>query len=83
MLVTDVGDVMCWRQLTDVGDGILGHLGQQLSFRVTSGSHQYSKIVTNFMSPTSLSPISSRSYLTICALFKYEWFRKVWHQKFQ
>ena len=28
MLVIDVGDVMCWRQLKDLGDG-LGHVGKQ------------------------------------------------------
>ena len=47
MLVTDVGDEMCWRQRLDVGDGF-GRLSHQhaLSFNISVGK-QHSKDVTN------------------------------------
>ena len=43
MLVTDVGDEMCWRQLLDVGDDF-GRFCHQypLSFNISVG-HQHSK----------------------------------------
>ena len=46
MLVTDVGDEMCWRQLLDVGDGF-GYFDHQhqLSFYLNVW-HQHSKDVT-------------------------------------
>ena len=69
MLVTDVGDEICWWQLQDDGDGF-GLFGHQhpLSLCITSGNniqkmsptsnfrHQHPQIVINFKSPTSLSP---------------------------
>ena len=47
MLMTDVGDEMCWWQLWDVGDGF-GHFCHQhpLSFSINV-RHQHSKDVTN------------------------------------
>ena len=47
MLVTDVGDEICWRQLWDVGDAF-GRFRHQhpLSFNVSLG-HQQPKNVTN------------------------------------
>ena len=59
MLVTDVGDEMCWRKLWDVGDGF-GHFGHQHppDFNIIVG-HQHSKDVTNIeiLLPTpKLSP---------------------------
>ena len=47
MLVTGLGDEMCWRKLWDVGDGF-GRFRHQypLSFNIIVG-HQHSKDVTN------------------------------------
>ena len=47
MLVTDVRDEMCWRQLSDVGDGF-GRFCHPypLSFNISVG-HQHPKDVTN------------------------------------
>ena len=47
MLVTNVGDEMRWRQLSDVGDGFdrFRHQHPQ-SFNISVG-HQHSKDVTN------------------------------------
>ena len=55
MLVTDVGDQMCGRQLLDVGDGFARFRHQHRpSFNASIG-HQNSKDVTNIeiLSPTS------------------------------
>ena len=47
MLVTDVGDEMCWRQLWDVGDGSCRFRHQHsLSLNISVG-HQHPKDVTN------------------------------------
>ena len=47
MLVTDVGDEMCWRQLWDVDDGFRRFRHQHpLSFKISVG-HQHPKDVTN------------------------------------
>ena len=65
MLVTDVGDEICWWRLSDSGD-IFGHFGDQyrLFFTLALGtniqtmsptskfSHQHPQIVTNFNSST-------------------------------
>ena len=57
MLVTDVGEEICWWQLWDVGDNF-GHFGRQhpLSFYISVG-HQHPKDVINIeiLSPTSLN----------------------------
>ena len=54
MLVTDVGNEMCWWQFEDVGDGF-GHFGHQnpLSLNISLG-HQHPKDVTKILilSPT-------------------------------
>ena len=59
MLVTDVGDEMCWRQFLDVGDAF-GYFGHQhaLSLNISVGHQDRNsvaniKIVINFKSPTS------------------------------
>ena len=55
MLVTDVGEEMCWRQLWDVGDDFGRFYHQHpLSFNISVG-HQHPKVVTNIenRSPTS------------------------------
>ena len=51
MLMTDVGDEMCWRQLRDIGDGF-GRLRHQhhLFFNI-SVEHQHPKDVTNIEIP--------------------------------
>ena len=47
MLLTDVGDEMCWRQLLDVGDGFGRFCHQHpLSFNINFG-HQQPKDVIN------------------------------------
>ena len=47
MLVTDVGDEMCWRQLLDVGDGFGRFCHQHsLTFNMSVG-HQHPQDVTN------------------------------------
>ena len=47
MLVTDVGDEICWRQLCDVGDGFDRFSHQHpLSFNIRVG-YQQPKDVTN------------------------------------
>ena len=67
MLVTDIGDEMCWWQLWDVGDGLshfshqhplslnisVGHQHQKDVTNVSKFCHQHPKIVTNIKSPTS------------------------------
>ena len=54
MLLTDIGDEMCWWQFKDVGDGF-GHFGHQhpLSLNINIG-HQNPKDVTKILilSPT-------------------------------
>ena len=46
MLVTDVGDEMCWWQLQNIGDGFGVFDHQHLLFHISIG-HQHSKDVTN------------------------------------
>ena len=47
MLVTDVGDEMCWRQFCDVGDGFVRFRPQHnLSFHINV-KLQHPKDVTN------------------------------------
>ena len=59
MLVTDVGDEMCWGQFEDVDDGF-GHFGDQnpLSLNISVG-HQHPKDFTKILilSPSWLSKI--------------------------
>ena len=57
MLMTDVGDVMCWRQLWDHGDAF-GRVRRQHSpsFNISVG-HQHPKDVTNI---EIMSPIMSK-----------------------
>ena len=45
ILLTDVGDEMCWWQLKDVGDDS-GHFGDQYPQFFMSVGHQHSKDVT-------------------------------------
>ena len=55
MLVMNVGDEMCWWQLSDIGDGFDHFCHQRpLSFNINVG-HQYRKDVTNIeiLPPTS------------------------------
>ena len=53
MLVTDVGDEMCWRQLWDVGDSFGRFCHQHPLFFNISVWHQHPKIVSKIKSPTS------------------------------
>ena len=67
MLVTDVGDKMCWRQVKDVGDRFNTLKNDNITKKVANImilppkseiSHHHN--VTNITkSPTSLSPIQS------------------------
>ena len=51
MLVTDVGDEMCWWQLWDIGDGFDRFCHQHpLSFNISVG-HQHPKIFNKIKSP--------------------------------
>ena len=62
MLVTDVGDEMCWRQLWDVSDGFDRFRHQHpLSFNIIVG-HQDSKDVTNIKIHQYQSPISAWNF---------------------
>ena len=55
MLVTDVGDEMCWRQLWDVGDGFVRFCYQHsLSLNISVG-YQQPKDVTNIENLTLTS----------------------------
>ena len=69
MLVTDVGDEMCWWQLYDVGDNF-GHFGNQnlLSFYISVG-HQHSN---DFKSS------SSRCHRHHCHLTWVIWYEAFW-----
>ena len=49
MLVTNVGDEMRWRQLSDVGDGFDRFRHQHPLFLNISDGHQTSKDVTNIV----------------------------------
>ena len=64
MLVTNVGDQMCWRQLWDVGDSFDRLCHQHpLSFKTTIG-HQHSKDVTNIKIP---SPTLKNCHQHLCS----------------
>ena len=62
MLVTDVGD--------DVGDGCFGHFGHQhplsfynsVGYKLSKYITKHKNSVTNFKSPTSLSPLEMLSF---------------------
>ena len=86
MLVTDVGDKMCWRQLWDVGDGF-GRFFTNILYLLTLVSGQQ-KDVTNFeiLSLTSknnhqdkvtnihLSPTSMLPKIVMIKSFRQYWF---------
>ena len=55
MLVTDVGDQMCWWQVWDVSD----RFRMLVTDLIHWGNYQHHKVTNITMSPTSLSPLKS------------------------